>query len=417
MLLVIALFSASSFSTEAGANSARFTGMGTHVYPIKEENIALRNEELEITALCSDDCRTRAPGPDDDIALRFDEWQYEVAYRLENTADEPIRMKVGFPDITGVESQPGRKSLLLDFAVSVDGKPVRFERQKGRRNPKVDRFFYQDVITWQMSFESCERHTLEIRYRTKVIHHNTGAVQLWYSLMPASLWKNGIESLHMKVQFFEDLYFEYSDDDTLEKSTGAFQADHGFPFGAASCIDGKVAVEWDMKQFYPHNNLNFYFMSTEATDSAMEESLCGWVDRQAALTGLPPTRGFIPGAALYAEHFFYDKRFEDREKTTANLDWFYGRVRLVNGCLVIEDDNGDFFEPTNDVREFRDDTSDEEDDGPVIDVRGFLMTYADEGYRLFGYPKDDPGGFGECLLGPAVEVIAALTLPSVKAEK
>jgi len=405
-----------TFSFMVRANSASFVGMGSHVYPVKEHNVALRNEELMIRAFCSEEyaASLKKPASSDEARVDeeppFDQWEYQVTYTLQNTSDNPTSIQVGFPDMTGTEFQPGDKSLLLGFNVTVDGHSTKTRRKKGAGNPETVGY-YQDVITWMMDFLPGQTRTLHIRYRTLIFSHNTTALQMIYMLEPGSLWKNGIERFHMVFQVAEDFSFPYSL--SMEGAATDFLDEFGFPLGRISCPGGKATFEWTLRDFYPRRSLSMYFYSSPANgDNGF--SVCDWVKEQADLTGSPADSRFAPRAVHYSPRLITQTGLSSGINVSpTEYDWVYGRLSYVEGCLVIVADNGDLFEPSSNRREAIVVPSGSGDSGDrvLIDTRGFLMQHAREGDYLFGYNTAESGRMGDCFLGPEVEVDIVETMP------
>lgn len=148
------------FACNSFGNTGVFYGSGNQVIPIKNNQIQLTRERVDIK-LSVDESTGR-------FGVPFIPWANVTAkFYLKNTTNESVSLQIGFPflDLQGFGDE---KFVLenLNFKVVSGGKEIKAEIKEGLIEKKFDPTgLFKKVFAWQDEFKSAESKEVVITYK------------------------------------------------------------------------------------------------------------------------------------------------------------------------------------------------------------------------------------------------------------
>jgi len=186
--------------TTVKANDAIITESGRSVYPINTDKVRMVSEHIKVFM--------KKAGPKDI-------WRYadiECNFVFENTSNQQITAKVGFPTSTFYDEEPPP---FTDFQSNVDGLFQKVEAKKEiletrkTETPTWDGRFTYDVYRYwyvrETKFPPAKRLNVNISYTTDLSVYEYGAqYEFEYILKTGSLWKSNIEKATIEVIYTDE---------------------------------------------------------------------------------------------------------------------------------------------------------------------------------------------------------------------
>ncbi len=325
----ITLLAALLFASPVFANDTAFGGSGSTPMPIGQSEIEMVSERVSISGSGVDDPQGGG------------RWNVECEYVFRNAADRPIKLSVGFPFPTYDEEVPaafpaGKRAkvgdpLVYDFAVTVDGRPVKATRQKIAPNNEKGQF-YKDAYLWEMSFAPKQTATVKHTFSTGVTYDVMGYSWANYVLKTGANWKNGrIGSAHIEVRPNERVKLCRE----IEK-----QADYLAVKPAGMKVEGRgkdVRFVWELKALAPTEDVDLC-MQTASTYALRQVVfpvvVMGEPEKQ--LAALSPEELRILRNTIFARH---GRTFQDPAlQAHFEKQWWYAPNPNYSDAMLTDDD-------------------------------------------------------------------------------
>jgi hypothetical protein len=302
----------------AWANDGEFHGSGATVYPVASAAIAMDEEDLEI----------RQVGPA--VGTYVQGWAVKVTYRFRNTADAPVRIRMGFPErcVAGpedIDADPWvcREPSIRNFTVVVDGKPVKATVKAARKGSDGEAgplpgVVFQRVHTFPVEFGPGQTRTVVHTYdlRPSIIAAYTSVME--YILQTGRLWQGPIRRLDIRMAVW----------DRFESMTVQGE---GVP-APTKGQDGEWTVwSWRLTDVEPTFDLELHFERPDALDRAEALSAaCGHEDAALAAMDAPALR--LLRNTVYAA-YGYGFRSDDLKAHFAAQPWYRPRADYAASWL------------------------------------------------------------------------------------
>lgn len=328
----IALLFTLFFALPALADDTAFGGDGSAPMPIGQSEIEMASERVSIAGSAIGD--EQGGG----------RWNVECEFALRNTADRPVKLSVGFPFPTydeefGAFSIPkGRvvksgQPLVYDFEVTVDGRPVKAQRQKIAPNPDRGQN-YKDAYIWEMEFAPKQEVKVRHKYSTGVTYDAMAYTWASYVLKTGGNWRGGlIGSARLEVIPNESVKLCRE----IEK-----QADYLAVKPAGMKVEGKgrdLKYVWELKDLRPTEDLDICMQT--ASNYAMRQivfpvAVMGEPAKQLAALSLDELRTLRN--TVYARH---GRVFKDKDlQAHFERQWWYAPDPAYNDSMLTDDDRG-----------------------------------------------------------------------------
>lgn len=231
------------------ANDTSFGGSGSLPVPVKEHKVKMLDEKILLQGYKLNTTDFKG------------EWRVSCDFTFENTANESLAFRMGFPlpviDEDSAYSIPaGHKGssgdpLVHDFTVLVDGKSKTVNRQVIGAN-EAHGIYYKDAYLWDMTFSPRQRVKVRHDYVTGVTSDVMGFTTVSYVLQTGRLWQGGaIGHTHLEVVPNTPSRLCSEIDQSVGDYTGTT------PPGMKIITEGRNRkYVWDLDNFTPQSDLN-----------------------------------------------------------------------------------------------------------------------------------------------------------------
>ncbi|MCH2065197.1 MAG: YARHG domain-containing protein [Roseibacillus sp.] len=266
----------------AGANDAAFGGSAANPYPIHTKEIRMVSEDITIRS----DAKNGA-------------WLYTCDFVFENLSEDPITILMGMPLLSMSEGDedfisthpsdeqalPAGTPMVWNFTTTVDGRSVPVTEGKPITK-NIGKFpGFRTAYTWPMHFAGRSSKARSIRNTYKPgrvpgpkrrnhairrvrntyklgYNYSLGDTFLDYILVTGGLWHDGrIGRSRLRVILDDPSYVLPKKDKHRDfvSSAGTIK-----PAGyKVTGVDGKIVIEWDLRNFAPKEDLEVVFRSRE----------------------------------------------------------------------------------------------------------------------------------------------------------
>jgi hypothetical protein len=319
---------------------------GGGVIPLKNDDIALVNETIELAVL-----RDGPMEPDSTVSVT-------VTYLFRNTTDRKVRLTMGFPVGWDYREQYQQADEVLDrsrtcpiddFRATVDGRPVRVRAKPSHVEPYEpvpdaemedvphetggdDPFGATQYYLWPVTFGPRQERTVVNTYT-----YDTDATvyvesrEFRYVLRSGAAWKGPIERATIRFRLGDRgavcsqrtdacELFDLDASDFTARPTGAPEGLLGevSPPGATARTlpDGTLEVGWELTDFEPDADIRFSYRTDRPVREAVREGIS-----RLDLAKAKPARLEAARDTLLALHGL---RFDDpaRRDAFAALGWY-----------------------------------------------------------------------------------------------
>ncbi|MBY0462249.1 MAG: hypothetical protein K2Q34_03605 [Alphaproteobacteria bacterium] len=187
------------------ANSGVFSGSGAGIWPIQNDNIRLKSENVTFYVTIPENSGKYG-------APFIPKVKVNAEFNLQNTINETLSLQIGFPFLDfqgfGDEESAVKK---MDFRIKTSGRETPYSIKKGIKNEKIDpRGLFKKIFTWDDRFSFLEEKTVIVSYNMDMSVNGVdatslGAMGLYYYFnyitLTAKTWKGPIDKAEFKFNF------------------------------------------------------------------------------------------------------------------------------------------------------------------------------------------------------------------------
>lgn len=304
-------------ATPAFANDASFGGSGANLMPLKNTDVAMVHERIEMVAEGNGTA-----------------WDVTVTFTFKNTSKKPVELTMGFPfpvnDLEGdvnppAGEKPPKKNapLVWAFTTKVRGKTVKPKRTAIDPNEKFG-LYYGFAYVWPVKFKGGEEIKVVNTYRTGMTVTSVGTSHGDYVLKTGALWKGGkigqseieVRGPKRHVPCFDDRYGPTT-----------------VPAGAKATTnsDGTTTFTWDLRNFAPKEDLSVCFLDLNANRHMEFYQL-----QDSDISKLSKKELRIVRNTVFALHG-YKFKSQDLAKHFAKKPWYVVNPKFKNSDLSKEE--------------------------------------------------------------------------------